>query len=256
MEAIDVKQFVRRYFKAHNCTVHEKENGRLDIELNEEVDKKLMNRPFYWHYMKSMNQKGVPQTLQFGINQMTQKNGVEPIHFGSLRFQQLVDDLTRTKQIVHGFERVDTDVQTALYPWLIMNIKISYIGMQSKDEIFSLGLQLISGKIVVHMMEKLQEVPIESTISPMCYVLSPMITHVSGSKRIERILDTYLEEQDHEWAIHSMDALEEELQLIHTFYEEETADQLNEIEMVRKRYKPRIVFNVISGGVVYLKLDL
>ncbi len=252
MESLNVKQFVERYFHAHNCATIEKENNLLEIALTEEMDQKIMNRPFYWHYMKKTNQQGVPQTLRLRINGNRQESGIEPLHFGSPRFQQILADVTNQQYVVRAYEYVRTGKKTALYPWLIVNIKISYLGKQTKDEVFSLGLHLIKGKIVVNMMEQLEKVQLQSRIAPLCYLLSPLITYASGFRRIERILDVYLEEQQHEWAIRSLDALEDEMRLIHTFYEDDTEEKQKEIEIIKKRYRPKISFKVISGGTVYL----
>lgn len=252
MESLNVKEFVERYFHSHHCVVSEKENGLLEIALTEEMDKKIMNRPFYWHYRETTNQKGVPETLRLRMNGESHESGIEPLHFGSPRFQQIIADLTNKAYVVRAYEYVDTGQKTALNPWLIVNVKISYMGKQTRDDIFSLGLHLITGKIIVNMMEQLEKVHVQSSIAPLCYPLSPMITYTSGFKRIEHILDVYLEEQQHDWAIRSLEAMEDELQLIHTFYEDDTEERRREIEMIQKRYHPIISFKVISGGTVYL----
>lgn len=255
MEALNVKQFTKQYFKAHHCAVTEEDNGVLNVQLTEEMDKKIMNRPFYWHYIKATHNKGVPQTLLLGIHDPYDDPKVEPIYYGSTRFQQILNDLTKDTHFIQAFESVHTTENKAMYPWLLINIKVSYNSMQTKDEIFSLGLNLITGKIVVNMMEHLQETQMSSTISSLCYILSPIITQESGFKRLEHILDVYLEEQSHTWAIRSMQAMEDELHLLNMFYEKETKEKRTEMTAIKKRYEPAIVFRVMSGGIIYLKED-
>lgn len=252
MEAFNVEQFTKRYFEVNDCTVKQTGNGLLEVNLTEEMDKKIMNRPFYWHYVKATHAKGIPKTVLLGPLETYENKEIEPIYFGSTRFQQILKELVKETSFIQSFESVQTTDNKAMYPWLLVNIKVSYESMQIKDEIFSLGLNLITGMITVNMMEHLQAVQMHATISPHCYVLSPIITYDSGFKRLQHILDVYIEEQSHEWALLSMQAMEDELHLLHLFYEDETEDKINEMHAIQKRYEPRITFNVLSGGVVYL----
>lgn len=252
MEILNVTDFTKCYFKAHHCRVTERKNNLLEITLTEEMDKKIMNRPFYWHYVHATNTKGVPKTLFLQSNASNEDPQIESIHFGSTRFQQIMDDITKEPHFIQTFEQVKTSTNKALYPWLFVNIKISYHGMQTKDEIFSLGLDLITGKMIVNMMEHLQQIKLNPVISSLCYSLTPVITYESGLKRIEHVLDIYLEEQQHTWAIDSMHALEEEVQLINLFYEEDTEEKRKELKTVKDRYQPQITFHVLSGGIVHV----
>lgn len=248
----DIRTFVKQYFTAKQCTVSEVDKKLLQVELTEEMDKKIMNRPFYWHYIKATRSVGVPKTLLLNPDWNDMDSTAEPVFFGSTRFQQILQDLTNEPSIIQMFEVVETKDKQALYPWLLVNIKITYQSMQIKDEIFSLGLNLITGTITVHMMDHLLKTDIKPTISSLCYVLSPIITYDSGIKRLENILDVYLEEQTHEWALHSIQEMEKELQLLDHFYEENNSEKHREIKAIQKRYKPTITFKYTSGGIVYL----
>src|SRR5699024_3441157 len=120
MEAHEVKQFVKRYFTANQCQVDATIEGLLEVQLTEEMDKKIMNRPFSWHYMNATDKKGVPQTLLFQFQEEPHERETEKIHFGSYRFQQIMEDLTNKQPIVRAYEDVDVRMETPLYPWLVM----------------------------------------------------------------------------------------------------------------------------------------
>src|SRR5699024_6175309 len=248
----DIHAFVKQYFTANYCTVSEVDQHILQVELTEEMDKKIMNRPFYWHYIEATQGKGKAKTLFLGPHWEYKDPTIESIYFGSTRFQQILKDLTKEPSIVQMFETVETKDKQALHPWLFVNMKITYQSMQTKDEIFSLGLNLITGHITIHMMDHLLQTNLKPTISTLCYVLSPIITYDSGLKRLEKILDVYLEEQSHQWAVHSIQEMDNELQLLDHFYEGDHPDKEREIKAIQKRYKPTITFKYMSGGIVYL----
>lgn len=248
----NIHAFVKQYFVANHCTVLELDHRLLQVELTEEMDKKIMNRPFYWHYIEATQGIGEPKTLLLSPDWNNEDSTVEAIHFGSTRFQQILRDLTKEPVIVQMFESVDTKDKQALHPWLFVNVKITYQSIQNKDEIFSLGLNLITGTIILHMMDHLLQTDLNPTISSLCYVLSPMITYESGLKRLENILDVYLEEQTHQWAVHSIQEMDNELQLLEHFYEDHHSKKEQEMKAIQKRYQPIISFKYMSGGIVYL----
>src|SRR5699024_7924382 len=151
------------------------------------------------------------------------------------------------------FQAVDTTFNVPLYPWLVTNIKISYEGKQNKEELFSIGLNLVNGTMKLDMMELLQDIPLHTTISDYCYPISPLIKINSGFIRVENVLDNYIKNQDHQWAAESMHTLHEEIQMVKHFFSEEEKDKLDkEVNELTKRYSPTISYHVINGGLVYL----
>src|SRR5690625_7455118 len=100
-----------------------------------------------------------------------------------------------------------------------------------------------------NMMDTLKNVPLNMAISDYCYPISPIIKLKSGYTRIETVIDNYIRKQSHEWADDSLQTLDEEIQMLHHFYNEETEAEQKEKEMheITKRYKPRITYKVING---------
>lgn len=56
-QQIDLSDFLVNYFETKQCTILSKNEGQIHIQLNEEMDRELMNRPFYWHYIKKWDGK-------------------------------------------------------------------------------------------------------------------------------------------------------------------------------------------------------
>ncbi|MFD1360686.1 YqhG family protein [Lentibacillus salinarum] len=247
--------FLQSYFTAHHCTIVHQEEGALTVQLTEDMDRALMNRPFYWHYIKKMGYAGDPKQLTLITDPDKRDGKNEWIHYGSPRLHQIVNHLHEHEKYTKLYERIDTNQKTALYPWLVTNIKISYQGKQKKDEMVSIGLHLVNGAMKVKMMAILQEKSLHNAISDYCFTISPMIKLHSGFKRIENVLESYVQDQDHDWAEASRKKMAEEIDLLRHFYKGEgnEQDMKKEIDDIQKRYSPRITFEVINGGIFYLQ---
>jgi len=61
--------------------------------------------------------------------------------------------------------------------------------------------------------------------------------------------------QQHDWAVESLQLLQEEMAMIHHFYEIEDnkKEMQKEIDDVEARLQPQITYDVISGGIIYLQ---
>ncbi|MFA1821553.1 YqhG family protein [Virgibacillus oceani] len=252
----DLNAFLYDYFTAHHCEVSSDESGVIGIRLTEEMDKALMNRPFYWHYIKKMGHAGEPMQLTLNTNPERKKEKSEWIHFGSPRLQQIINHLRTNEKYTKLFQSINTTANTALYPWLVVNLKISYQGKHKRDELFSIGLHLVNGMMKVEMMDVLKKFTLHPTISDYCYTISPMIKIKSGFKRIESVIDQYIENQTHEWAQESLKLLDEEIKLLEHFYETETEEEQQQMEKEKReiieRYHPEVTYEVINGGLFYL----
>lgn len=257
MKITNLHDFLQAYFTAHYCKIIHNDDGIMTVQLTEELDRALMNRPFYWHYIKSTGNAGDPMQLTLITNPVRRDEKGEWIHFGSPRLQQIFNHLKETSENIKLFQKVDTTNNTAMYPWLITNIKINYEGKQNRNELFSIGLNLVNGKINTNMMGLLELHPLNITISDYCYPISPLIRLNSGFIRIEKIIENHIKNQSHEWATESLETLAEEVELVKHFYESDNEEiQIdNEINDLTKRFTPFISYQVINGGIVYLTQD-
>lgn len=276
----DLNAFLHDYFTSNQCQVNQKRSGVLHVQLTEEMDKILMNRPFYWHYIKQMGFSGEPFELTLITDPDKADEDGEVIHFGSPRLQQIMKHLKNNERFTKLFEQIDTNkkvtpdsseasgpsfipgvsglqARVPLYPWLVVNMKISYQGKQKKDEIFSIGLHLLNGGMQLEMMDSLKERPLRMGIDDYCYTIAPVIKLQSGLKRIESVIADYIHRQDHEWADLSKQALHEELQLLEHFYEGredmDSTHKQKEINELSMRYEPKITMEILNGGIFYLQ---
>lgn len=65
MEQHDIHTFLLRFFKANQCSILEESAGHMTVQLTIEMDKLIMNRPFYWHWLEKTG--GVPEPRQLTL---------------------------------------------------------------------------------------------------------------------------------------------------------------------------------------------
>ncbi|MEN2464712.1 YqhG family protein [Ornithinibacillus sp. FSL M8-0202] len=254
--AINLHSFLEDYFTAHHCDILSNREGVLKVQLNEKMDRALMNRPFYWHYIKKMGREGDPMQLTLITNPSSLEEKGERIHFGSPRLQQILNHLKENERYTRLFEVVYTNQNTALHPWLVINLKLSYIGKLKKDEVFSIGLNLLNGMMKTEIMDTLMKKEFLMQISDYCYTITPLIKPKSGYNRILAVINQYIQDLEHDWAKESLEELDKEIELLKHFYEgdqEEDVEQMEkELQGLKERYQPKIELTVINGGIFYL----
>lgn len=250
---LNVQPLFTTFFKSNHCSVKE-DRALLHVKLTKEMDKALMNRPFYWHYVEATNQIGVPQTISFSFDRQIKDNNIPFVHFGCPWFQKIKRYLHDNCTMIYAYEAINRETKTMLQPWLLTNMLITYSGKNQKEELHSFGLNLINGMMHLNMMEKLKRSSLTTTIPDFCYTISPVITLQSGFKRIEQFTYKILTEKEHRWAIEANETLHEEIAMLQHFYREEEDDaQLKkEIDAAKKRLLPTITMTVVSGGLLYL----
>jgi hypothetical protein len=259
MQQHEIRHFVERYFRANECAILEANDEYMTVQLTIEMDKELMNRPFYWHYIERTG--GTPQPMQLTlITKQTEKTKSlqgERLHFGSPRLHQIFRSAQKRGSFIRLYEEPDAFEHThlPLHPWLGLNVKISYQCDRKKDQILSLGLHLISGAIIEQFHELLQKRKLTPKIPDYCFTISPLIKPKSGIGRLEQYIRSRIAADDHTWAKKAKERWMEDLALLDHFYEgveEKPECYYIEKEALEQQYKPRIIVSVINGGMFYL----
>lgn len=259
MQQQDIHNFLTRYFISNGCEIIESSAGHLVVQLTIELDKQLMNRPFYWHYVEKTGGNPNPMRLTLITDHKKAPEGIqgETIHFGSPRLHQIFYSTKRMASNIRMFEQVQHGhgQNIALHPWLVLNTKVSYICDRKKDLFLSLGLNLINGMVIDQIQKKLFAKKLTPKIPDYCFTLSPLIKPQSGLKRIENIIVQLIESDDHTWAEEAEVRWKKDQELLDHFYEdleEKPESYLVEKTALEEQYKPRIKVDIVNGGLFYL----
>ena len=259
MQQQEIHNFLERYFSANDCEIIENVDSFMTVQLTIELDKELMNRPFYWHYLEKTGGTPNPMKLTFITNQnsIPEDTKGEIIHFGSPRLHQIFRSTNNLASYIRLYEMVTKQVQhnIPLHPWIGLNVKISYQCDRKRDLLLSLGLHLISGMIIENFQEKLDQIMLTPKIPDFCFTMSPIIKPKSGLKRLEHYIRGMIESDDHTWANEARKRWDEDLRLLDHFYEdlEEKPESYKiEKEALREQYEPKVNITIINGGLFYL----
>ncbi|MBU9712231.1 YqhG family protein [Evansella tamaricis] len=257
MQQQEIHQYIKNFFIENESTITEESDGHLFIQLSVEMDKALMNRPFYWHYVEKMG--GVPNPMQ--LNLITDSSKVpedmkgEKIHFGSPRLHQIFQTAKQLGSHSLLYESVNTNGSTVpLKPWIVLNGAVSYCCDHKKDYFFSIGLSLITGEVIHDFHELIKAKNLQEQIPNYCFTMTPIIRPISGIERIKRLLIEDLEQQDHQWAENARNRQKQDEQLLEAFYEgqEEKGDSYyDEKKAIKSQYEPSINISIINGGLFY-----
>ena len=258
MQQQEIHNFLLNYFQANDCPIVENSPGYLTVQLTVELDKELMNRPFYWHYLEKTGGIPNPMRLSFITNQDTAPENIkgEIIHFGSPRLHQIFVSAKKLASYMRLYENHQhQNKQTPLLPWLCMNVKISYQCDRKRDIFKSIGLQLINGTMIEDFHDRLMKIPLTPKIPDYSFTLSPLVRPQSGMTRIETYLTSVIEKDDHSWAEEARERWEQDLKLLNHFYEdveEENENYETEKLALKEQYEPKISISFINGGLFYL----
>ncbi|WP_456278309.1 YqhG family protein [Bacillus sp. AK128] len=265
MQQHEIHQFLERYFIANECEIVENSAGYLNVQLTINMDKELMNRPFYWHYLEKTGGTPNPATLAFLTDPTkvtTGDNKGEAIYFGSPRLHQIFQSTKVLASHIRLYEEVKqptfTKNSVPLHPWLGLNLKISYQSDQTRDVILSVGLSLINGMIIDHFQDQLNHLSLTPKIPDFCFTLTPIIKPQSGVARVKQTIRSIIDHDDHTWANEARERWDQDLRLLNHFYEDiEEKPESYEVEKqaLKEQYEPKVKVSIINGGIFYLSQE-
>lgn len=259
MQQAEIHSFLERYFTSNHCEITENQHGYMTVQLTVELDKQLMNRPFYWHYLEKTGGTPNPMALTFITDQEKAPKDLkgELIHFGAPRLHQIFQSSKKLAGYMRLYQNVKQTVPSniPLHPWLGINAKVSYQCDRKRDILMSLGLHLVSGSIIEGFQEKLERLELTPKIPDYCFTMSPLIKHKSGLNRLQQYIRGFIESDDHSWADAARERWNEDLALLDHFYEgleEKPESYETEKEALREQYEPKVKIEIINGGLFYL----
>lgn len=260
LQQSEIHDYLETFFTENDCQIEKNESGYITVQLTIDMDKALMNRPFYWTYLEKTD--GTPNPMKIHLitdpKQAPEDVKGEVIHFGAPRLHQLFAITKQRAGFIRLYEnpaKGNIDRQIPLHPWLMLNIKISYECDRKKDILRSLGLNLINGVMIDHFFDKMDQTDLQPKIPDYCFTVSPIIKPESGLKRMETYLEKELHSSDHTWAEEAKLRWAQDLDLLDHFYEDqEEKPETYEVEKkaLQDQYEPIIKVEIINGGIFYL----
>lgn len=258
MKQEEIYHYVERYLDALDCDIIAQGSNYITSRLSLEADKDITNRPYYWMFVERTGAEPQTQTLTFRFDIGEENNEDikgEGLQLGCWRLHQIFQSAKKHGQYVRLYEETPYISQAqGLVPWLLVNYKISFISDQKKDLYYPLGFNLLTGQIIAYFDQVISSFSLSPKIPDYHFTLRPIFSIRSAIQRIEDHIYQLLEKEDNSWAEEAHRRIDEEVELIHSFFakdEEQKAAIQRRTEEV-EHYRPKIEVNAINVGIVYL----
>ncbi|WP_018132437.1 YqhG family protein [Effusibacillus pohliae] len=269
MDKTQIQHYCRRYFQATGCPILRDEPGFLQVELPREIDKELMDRPYYWMWVEAIGQDVPPTVLNLVFDSETEIAGVERtelVALGSYRLEKIFQSAARRGQFVCQYQTATPSNRRV--PFLLTNVKISYLADRRRDELRSFGVNLRNNQVIPDLYEAVRDLPMSCQL-PEHYreqLKQTGLLVASLQTGWQRIKNTILEEirnSDHTWAELAKEQLAQEINQLETYYEslilenEEKMDLYSaerelRVAELKWRCQPRIQVQPLHFALLYL----
>ncbi|WP_183040889.1 YqhG family protein [Salipaludibacillus neizhouensis] len=258
MQQADIHLFLSDFFQENRCSIQPLSSTAFEVQLSNEIDKEIMNRPFYWHYIEKMNGQPSPFKLKIETDssKMNDDKKTEFIHYGSPRLRQLFSLAIQKGKFGRFYEQVQPELQSVpLKPWLCLNGFINYHSHLKKNRFFSIGLSLITGEMLNDFHDLVQNWKIDSQLPHYTFTLSPLVKESSGIERIQHYLVSSVEKETHHWADEAITKMNVDLKLLEQFYTSETSSNETyekEKQTISEQFQPYVTLSIENGAMFYL----
>ncbi|MCI1858339.1 MAG: YqhG family protein [Sporolactobacillus sp.] len=254
MQQVNIHEYLTRFFQTTGCALlPPDDDGQLKVKLTEKMDRMLMNRPFYWHYVQQTGAAAETATL---VLRSESGGDGEIVHHGSPRLQRIFAAAGELGRFTRLYQRPASSASPALEPWLGLNLKISDRCDLKRDHLVSIGLQLINGTIVEGFHQLLRRLDLSPRLTDYCYTLTPLVTVASGIRRIEAHLINELKNKPADWANRAGERWLNDRLLLEAFYEQSDPKPeayWKEREALKEQYQPRTIIRPVNVGLFYLQ---
>ncbi|MDB5084864.1 MAG: hypothetical protein JWN30_1750 [Bacilli bacterium] len=155
MKKEEIQSYCEKYFTHVGATIVCRSDGYMEIDLPTEIDKELTDRPYYWMWIEATGQTP-PQNrlrMQFDPNmtfpdEAPAAGKIELISLGSFRLNKIFESVAKRGRITKQYQISPPQIASqSLEPWLMVPYKVSFIADLRRDEIRSVGVNLLTGEI-------------------------------------------------------------------------------------------------------------
>jgi hypothetical protein len=291
-----IQAFCRRYFQEVGAPILREEPEYMQVQLPRDVDKELIDRPFYWKWVETMGQEVEPTILHLVFKPDRKVPDVTRLHYvglGNTHLERIFQSCRNRGRIVRLFEAETTkgDATRGVSRWIpyfVANVKISYLS-DSRRDVFACDAvdmetgtilhgvweQLIQRHLVAHLPGSVPPGQGNSARHPTIRGLPLNDTErwkllcQTAWEDLKDAIREAIETDDHTWANVASAGLEADRKQLETYYDhllqgaktpEEIAayetERATRIQELVWRRQPRIQIAPFSVGLFFLKTPL
>ncbi|SIS63430.1 YqhG family protein [Alicyclobacillus vulcanalis] len=227
--------FCDRYFTSVGARTLVARPMYREYELPVDVDKELIERPFYWMWVEATHQPVEPTVLRLAFDADAQareearlnqdspssafpwspKKRVERIDFGAHLFDRILMSAARrgrTASVREGQPGAE------IVPWLMVNGVFAYTADMNREEWFSYAVCLDNLQIVDRFYERIKHRDLVG--APASEILRhSRHTFQDAWRTLQRALTEHADAQDPQWAEEAMTRLRGDLAQLTAYYD-------------------------------------
>lgn len=251
MQPSQIQNYLYTFFQENHCEIIARDEFSLHVQLTIEMDKKIMNRPFYWRYIESVNE--TPKPAKLFLTADSRQQAGEAVHFGSPRLHQLFAAIHEMGRFVKMYEQAADCIN--LTPWLAVNYKASFTSHQTKEILWPLGINLLTGAIYDDFHKTLVNRDLAPQLTANAFPVPYIIPPPKALGKLDAAVKQLIEKEDSSWADEALRRWKKDLAVLDYFHEGQEQAENYELEKqaMQERFEPRVVIEVLSGGLFYLR---
>ncbi|WP_304458897.1 YqhG family protein [Alicyclobacillus sendaiensis] len=227
--------FCDRYFTSVGARTLLARPMYREYELPADVDKELIERPFYWMWVEATHQSVEPTVLRLAFDaeshareearlnaeqpaapfSWSAKRRVELVDFGSPLFDRILLSAAQRGRIACVREG---DAEREIVPWMMVNGVFAYTADLNREEWFSYAVCLDNLQIVDRFYERIQHRDFSGVPAPDLLRQSRHTVHEAW-RHLQRALADHAAAQDDAWAQEAMARLKGDLAQLSAYYE-------------------------------------
>lgn len=214
-----LEDYCKRYFRAVGAPLLPSARQTLLAVLPRDVDKELTDRPFYWMWVETMHETP-PETVLF----LTFRDDVEAaaipdackierIHAGSYRMQRIVASARHRGAFAVAYQRAHV-----ASPFVLMNVKVSYLSDRRLDRMESYLVDLRDYRIYSEAMSVLGETDLSDERPLETQILAVPVDFDQIFSLIKKTVQRQVALDDHTWSREASARLDRELRTLDDYY--------------------------------------
>ncbi|WP_166786860.1 YqhG family protein [Jeotgalibacillus salarius] len=195
-------RLVIEYLKSNGAIVTESAN-KAAVQLSEQLDRKFMNRPFYWHYRDALNQSGDPlQIMLVDSPDTSNHKGFTQLNYDHPIFQSMLASAQEENRFYTAYEKAEN--QRDLFPWIHLQLTTGIIPPGPASIRIDSRISLTTGLILMNSHEKIPDLHLFETRPNGSVLHSNRIPYETAlnilNTRFEKYCEQLLEENSEQHA--------------------------------------------------------
>ncbi|MFB1080687.1 YqhG family protein [Jeotgalibacillus sp. JSM ZJ347] len=187
----EICKLVIEYLKSEGANVTES-SGQAVVQLTEQLDRKFMNRPFYWYYRDAVCKPGDPlQVMIVHSPSPAQQKEIIQIYPDHPVFLAMFNSAQNDNRFFIGYEQSQPGER--LFPWILIHLTAETVPPGSPSHRVEGRLSLTTGQTAFDVRKELEEQKLTDSRPNGSILLTNKIPYATSLNMLNQKLEAYIE---------------------------------------------------------------